>query len=34
MSNSAKALLSLLIINELWGNGGEQLSGENGNFSF
>jgi len=34
MSNSAKALLSLLIINELWGNGGRQLSGENGNFSF
>ena len=34
MSNNAKALLSLLIINELWGNGGEQLSGENGIFSF
>lgn len=34
MSNNVKALLSPLIINELWRNGGEQLSGENGIFSF
>ena len=34
MSNNAKALLSPLTINELWGNGGGQLSGENGIFSF
>ena len=34
MSNNAKALLSPLIINKLWRNGGGQLSGENGIFSF
>lgn len=32
MSNNAKALLSLLIINKLWRNGGKQLSGEKRDF--